>query len=98
MDISYSIYEQGNDVLLAACDMDLLGETFEEGDIHLDVKESFYGGEDIDREGLQDRFEGITVANLVGEKTVNTAIDYGLGLKEDIMRVEDIPHLQIVRM
>ncbi|MFW6040514.1 MAG: DUF424 domain-containing protein [Thermoplasmatota archaeon] len=98
MTISYRIYQQGDEVLLAACDKELLGKTFKEGDIHLQVKESFYGGDEIDRKELSKQFSDTTIANLVGEKTVDTALDQGFGFKENVLWVDNIPHLQIVRM
>ncbi len=98
MDILYKTYEQGDELLLAACDKELLGSKFKEGEICLNVKSSFYGGEDIDEEGLSKIMEDCTVANLVGERTVRVAIELGFGKEEDILRVKSIPHLQIVRL
>ncbi len=97
MDISYHMYQQGPDVLLAACDKELLGRTLEDGNIHLEVKEGFYGGKKIDEEGLSSIFTETTIANLVGEKTVQTAIEEGFGSEEDVLLIEDVPHLQVVR-
>ena len=42
------IYHQQGEVLLAACDEDILGESFEEGDLQLKVHSSFYDGFKID--------------------------------------------------
>ena len=81
MVISYRIYEKDDEVLLAACDKELLGETLEEGEIHFEVKESFYGGNIADENELCKYFNDITVANLVGTKAVNTAIEEGFGFE-----------------
>lgn len=98
MMVSYCVYDQQGEKLLAACDKDLLGETLEEGELHLKVKESFYGGNEMELEQLVEHFKSSTIANLVGEKTVNKAIDLGFGYEEDILMIEGVPHLQIVRM
>ncbi len=102
MKVNFRMYDQGDDILLAACDEDLLGVTLEEGDIHLNVKESFYGGDIIDIESdekrLQTKFKKATIGNLVGEEVVKAAVEAGFGDEDDIMRIEDVPHLQVVRI
>lgn len=98
MKAAYQIYDQGDDTLLAACDKEILGECFEEGEIQLDIKESFYGGRETEIESLKDKFMSSTIANLVGEEVVEAAIEAGFGSEEDIIWVEDTPHLQIVRV
>jgi len=40
--------------LVAVCDTELLGKYFEEGGFQLDVKESFYKGDEIDDDELQE--------------------------------------------
>lgn len=98
MKVNYQIYDQGDEVLLAACDNDVLGRTLEEGNISLEVKKSFYSGQRLELEKLKKEFKRSTIANLVGEKVVNAAIEAGFGQEEDIMMIEDVPHLQIVRL
>lgn len=98
MSVYYNIYEKKGERMLAACDESLLGETFEEGNMVLDVTESFYGGEIIEAEELKDKFAASTIANLVGEESVKTALEEGFGFEENVLKIEDIPHLQIVRM
>lgn len=102
MKVSCRIYEQKDDVLLAACDKDLLGSTLKEGEIHLTVKENFYGGEildiDSDKKKLHAKFKKATIGNLVGSNVVEAAIEAKFGNENDIMRIDGIPHLQIVRM
>ncbi len=98
MDIVYKTYEQGEDTLLAACDKELLGQKFKEGEICLKVKTSFYQGEETDEKGLTKLLENCTIANLVGERTIEVAVDTEFGRDTDIMMVEGVPHLQIVRL
>ncbi len=96
--ISIKIYKQGNDLLLAACDEDLIGKEFEEGKYHLDVSERFYKGEKITKEVLKKFLEESTIANLVGKETIKCAIDLGLIDPECVIRIKGIPHAQMVKM
>lgn len=96
MDISYQIYEKGTDVLLAACDKELLGKKFEEEDIQLDVSESFYGGDQCNSERICDHIKRSNVVNLVGENIIDAVIDAGFGDEHDILWIGGVPHLQLL--
>ena len=98
MIISYCVYDQQGEKLLAACDKNLLGNIFEEEELHLEVKNSFYSGHEMELEDIDDVFDSATIANLVGENIVGKAIESGFGYEEDIIWVEGVPHLQVVRM
>ncbi|MEF8873359.1 MAG: DUF424 family protein [Candidatus Thermoplasmatota archaeon] len=104
MKVSYQVYEQGTEILLAACDEELLGITLEDEDINLNVKKDFYGGSTVDvdegsgKEILHEKFQKSTVANLVGEEVIEAATDFGFGSEEDIMWIDGVPHLQIVQL
>ncbi len=98
MKVNFQIYDQREDVLLAACDEEVLGKTLEDGEVHLEVKENFYGGQKIEIENLKKKFKKSSIANLVGEKVVEAALEAGYGSKSDVMKIDGVPHLQIVRM
>ena len=92
------LYRQGNDLLIGACDEDLIGKKFEDGKLQLNVTREFYDGERITEEILKKYLEESTIANLVGEKTVNCAIKIGLIDPECIIRIKGVPHAQMVKM
>jgi len=96
--ISIHIYKQGNDVLIGACDEKLLGKKFSEGKFRLDVSEKFYGGMRISAEALKKYLKEATIANLVGEQAVKCAITLGLVDPSCILKIDGIPHAQMVRM
>lgn len=96
--ISIKIYRQGNDVLLAACDENLIGKTFEEGKFQIKVKKDFYDGERVTPEILKKLLKGATIANLVGDETIRHAIEIGLINPECIIKIKGIPHAQMVKM
>jgi len=88
----------GHEVLIAACDDELLGKTIEEGDIRLEVSERFYGGEKVDRRLLIAVLALATIGNLVGNETVDAAIEAGFVDPECVLWVKGVPHAQMVRM
>lgn len=96
--ISVKVYRQGNEILVGACDEQLIGKKFKEGKFHLDVSKGFYDGQRVSIEVLKTYLENATIANLVGEKTVKCAIQLGLVDPGCILRIKGIPHAQIVKM
>ncbi|MFO8110858.1 MAG: DUF424 family protein [Thermoplasmata archaeon] len=96
--IHVRIFHHGVETLLAACDEGLLGKKYREGEMILDIKESFYGGDLVEKMSLKDHIKEASIINLVGETCVRAAVDMGMGSEEDIIEVEGIPHLQVVRM
>ena len=96
--ISIKIYKQGKDLLIGACDEQLIGKKFEEGKLQIDVSKDFYGGERIEKEVLKKFLLNATIANLVGEQTIKCALELGLIDPDCVIKIKGIPHAQMVRM
>ncbi|UCH90222.1 MAG: DUF424 family protein [Thermoplasmata archaeon] len=96
--IAMKIYKHANEVLLAACDEDLLGKTFRDGKLNLEVSRDFYDDTRVDKVLFLRSLQLSTISNLVGETTINTAIDAGFVDKECIIWIDGIPHAQVCTM
>jgi hypothetical protein len=96
--ISLKRHSSGHEMLIAACDLDLLGRTIEEGDLRLEVSESFYGGEKVESRVFLAVLALATIGNLVGKETVEAAMSAGFVDPECVLWVKGIPHAQIVKM
>jgi hypothetical protein len=96
--ISIKIYKQGNDIVIGACDENLLGKKFVEGKLQIDVSKNFYEGRRIDKKTLENYLLDATIANLVGEETINCAIKLGLVDPNCILKIKGVPHAQMIRM
>ena len=92
------VYREGNDVLVACCDDDIRGKTFEEGDLVLHVTESFYCGELLEGPELCSLLEKATVVNMVGKKVVKLAVGAGLIDEKNVLSIKGVSHAQMVRM
>ncbi|MBI4362146.1 MAG: DUF424 family protein [Euryarchaeota archaeon] len=88
-------YREGRDTLVAACDRELVGREFREGPLKLEVSEGFYKGEPVTCRELAEALRGATIANLVGEKTVQCAIAQGFIDAGGIIRIQGVPHAQL---
>jgi hypothetical protein len=85
-------------LLVAVCDPDVLGETFENGEVSLTVEEDFYDGEEVDEDSVVDSLARCTVANIVGSRAVDVAIEHGFVAEENVLEIEGTRHAQLLRM
>lgn len=81
--------------IIAICDSDLLGKTFEQGNKILEVRESFYNGEEKNEEETIKLMEELSkedaTFNIIGKKSVNAALKAGIIGEEGIKKVKNIP-------
>ncbi|WP_306055000.1 DUF424 domain-containing protein [Natronococcus wangiae] len=85
-------------LLVAVCDANVLGETFESGELSLTVTEEFYGGETVDESAVVDSLSRATVANIVGTRAVELAIEEGFIDEANVLEVGTTRHAQLLRM
>ena len=81
--------------VIAICDVELLGKKFEEDKFQLDVKESFYKGDQkTEYEAIkimQEMSAEDATFNIVGERSTKTALKAGIIDKESIGKIHNIP-------
>ena len=95
-DIAMRIYKVRGEVLLAACDKDILGKKFVDGELQIEVKKDFYFGSFVTEKTFLNSMEIATIANLVGKKVVEIAIREGYIDKDSVIKIKDVPHAQMV--
>lgn len=90
------VFRYGKDVLVAACDADLLGKTLKEGDLEVHIDEKFFKGSLVTVDKALSILETATIANLFGDKIVNGAKMRGLIHTDAIIRISGVPHAQFI--
>jgi uncharacterized protein len=98
LEVYLNIKRIGQNVLLAVCDCDLLGRTLREGKIVFKIKDEFYNGRKTTVDEAVGLISNSTIVNLVGKTCVETAIAQGYVHPEAIIKIEGIPHAQIVKL
>lgn len=83
-------------LLVAVCDPDVLGETFEDGEISLSVSEEFYGGDSASESEVVESLARCSVANIVGTESVGVAIEHGFIEEENVLEVDGTRHAQLL--
>jgi uncharacterized protein len=82
--------------VIAICDEELLGKKFEEGEFQLDVKESFYKGENLSEKETEQTMKNFSqedaTFNIVGEKSIALAIKANIISEDNVRKIQGIPH------
>jgi len=89
------IYETEVSVLVAVCDRDLVGKTYRDSGLKLEVTEEFFKGELVDVARVQTALLQSTTANIVGEQSVAAAISCGAIEPECVIIIGGVPHAQM---
>ena len=80
---------------IAICDSDLLGKKLEEGKFQLEIKESFFGGDEISEEKLIEIIKKMSeedaTFNIVGEKSIKIGLKTGIISQTGIKKIQGIP-------
>lgn len=85
-------------LLISVCDADVLGETFENGDVSLTVEEDFYEGDEAPPDEVVASLSRASVANLVGARAVGLAIEHGFVEETNVLEFEGTRHAQYLRL
>ncbi|MBU4341065.1 MAG: DUF424 family protein [Candidatus Altiarchaeota archaeon] len=96
--IYVKIHRSGNDILLAACDKEVLGNTPTDGEFCLNVDEKFYEDMLVDVEELAELMAEATIANLTGNEVVEKAVELGFVDKDCVMEISGVKHAQVVNI
>ncbi len=98
MEVHLRVIRDKKGVLVAICDAGLLGETFRQGKMKLEVSSEFYGGALCTIEKAIEALAEADIANLVGEITIEAAVKEGLVDPQAVIHFCGIPHVQMVKL
>jgi len=84
--------------ILAVCDKEHIGKTFEDGPICFTASTKFYSGENITEEQLEKMLQEADSINLFGNKCVDIAIKKGFASEKSVKIIAGIKHTQIYRV
>jgi uncharacterized protein len=98
LEVYFNIKKIGQNVLLAVCDSELLGRTLHDGKIVFQIKNEFYKGRKASVDEAVGLINNSTIVNLVGKNCVDKAIVEGYVHPEAVLKIEGIPHAQIVKL
>lgn len=97
-EIYLKLHKSQGERILAACDQEILGKKFSEGNLKLEVKKNFYKGTLTPLEELGKKIPQATIVNLAGNAVVNFALEKNLVKEGNVLIISNIKHAQIVSL
>jgi hypothetical protein len=97
-EVYVNLRKSGQYRVLATCDCELLGKVLRDGKIVFEIKEEFYKGYKVTLEEAIELCKQSTIVNMVGQCIVERAVKEGLIHPEAILKINGVPHAQIVKM
>ena len=92
-------HETDQGLLVTVCDADIVGDTFENGDVSLTVNEAFYAEEadQADETTVVDALSRANIANIVGARAVEIAVEHGIIDETTVLDLGETQHAQLLR-
>jgi uncharacterized protein len=82
-------------LVVGACDIELLGKSFSEGELRLELEEEFYLEKEIPADELIEFLGCCITANLAGERAVKAYCDNFPEHSDSVIHISGVPHLQV---
>ncbi|MBA1342536.1 MAG: hypothetical protein C5S52_02950 [ANME-2 cluster archaeon] len=76
----------------------MIGQTFSDGKLTLEVSEFFYKGEIVPLSDVRNALEDAGIVNIVGKRSIAHAIEHGYITEDNIIVIDGVPHAQTVTM
>ena len=83
-------------IILALCDKNILGKTFETEDFQLDLSSDFYQGKEKTEKEIKIEIKKAYIINICGEQSINFAKKENLVTDSQIKIIKKIPYAQII--
>ena len=95
MQFSVRISDYQKNTMLNMCDAELIGKEVVDGELKINITESYYGSQIIDKDEAISLLKSVSILNLVGKETISLATEFGIGSKDGVKIISDIPFLII---
>lgn len=93
------IHKSYRDVV-SICDSDMIGKKFEEKNMQLDIRESFFNGDEKTEEECIEIMKSLikedATFNIVGKKSTEAALKAGIISKKGVKKIDNIPYALVL--
>ncbi|MGQ9543088.1 MAG: DUF424 domain-containing protein [Candidatus Bathyarchaeia archaeon] len=97
-EVYVKVYVKDRQKLVTVCDRDLIGKTFREGRLKLEVTSRFYEGELATVCEAVKQLLDADMGNLVGKNAVKMAVENKLVNPDAVIYIAGIPHVQLIKL
>jgi hypothetical protein len=95
MPYSVRISDYQKNTMLNMCDAELVGKEIVDGELKIHISENYYGKQIVEKDEATSMLKSASILNLVGKETISLAIDLGIGSKDGVKIISNIPFLII---
>jgi hypothetical protein len=95
MKFSVRISDYQKNVMVNMCDVELIGKDVVDGELKININESYYGKQIVDKDEAISLLKSASMLNLVGKETISLAIELGIGSESGVKIISDVPFLII---
>ena len=88
----FKLHKTPEKCFISICDKELIGKQFEEDNLFLDIKESFYKGS-LEEIKVSENISGVL---FIGKKSIAYGLKKNLTDKSSIKKVKNIPFVEVM--
>lgn len=83
--------------MIDICDLELVGNKLAQGDFVINLTKEYYQQQVIEQLDAQKLLQRCDIANLVGERIVEQALDLRLANRASVRKISGVPFLMIYK-
>ena len=95
MQFSVQISDYQKNIMVNMSDAELIGRNIIDGELKINISENYYGKQIVEKDEAISLLKSASIVNLVGKETISLAIELGIGSKDGVKIISDIPFLII---
>ena len=95
MQYSARISDYQKNIMVNMSDAELIGRNIIDGELKINISENYYGKQIVEKDEAISLLKSASIMNLVGKETISLAIELGIGSKDGVKIISDIPFLII---
>ena len=95
MPYSVRVSDYQKNTMVNMSDIELIGKDVIDGELKINISENYYGKQIVEKDEAISLLKSASIVNLVGKETISLAIELGIGSKDGVKIISDIPFLII---
>ena len=95
MPYSVRVSDYQKNIMVNMSDAELMGRNIIDGELKINISENYYGKQIVEKDEAISLLKSASIMNLVGKETISLAIELGIGSKDGVKIISDIPFLII---
>ncbi len=87
-----------NQSMLNICDADLLGGKIIKDELIIHINKNYYGERFVEKDEAESLLRNSSIINMVGKETISLSLNLGIGSKNAVKIISDVPFLIVFNM